>query len=184
MRTRLSGIALAGLIAAFGIAACGGSDDDGKKESPSKGSSGSKSNADEVGCGTKICKPAEGFTGQMCCRAAFESKCGQMIAGTCTDLPPAADKRCPSSSFSIANNMVMVPSCCNTTNNECGLIFNAGIGAPMCTTLTMAKSVGQRFMTMGAGGMMMFNFTGNIPDPVTCDGKPVEAMSGAAGGGS
>jgi hypothetical protein len=126
--------------------------------------------------------------GALCCKSNFDGTCGQMVAGSCTDLPPPPDKRCMSSTFMAGGSPVMVPSCC-TANNECGLIFNAGIGTSMCTSLTQAKMFGARFMTMGAMGMgnMMFNFTGSLPDPVTCDGKPIEAAaagsSGAAGSG-
>jgi hypothetical protein len=184
MTTRLSGIALAGLIAALGVMACGGGDDDtGEKASPTKTSSKSDKKDDgSVGCGPKTCKPEPGFMGQLCCRSNFEGTCGQMVAGTCTDLPPPSDKRCKGTSFNAGGNTVSVPSCC-TTNNECGLVFNAGIGAPMCTSLASAKMFGARFMAMGMMGTMMFNFTGDLPDPVTCDGDPIEtpAATGAAG---
>jgi hypothetical protein len=185
MTTRLSGIALAGLLAALGAMACGG-DDSGEKSSPSKTDT-KKDDTPEgsVGCGPKTCKPDEGFMGQLCCKSNFDGTCGQMVAGTCTDLPPPADKRCESSTFMAGGNTVSVPSCC-TANNECGLIFNAGIGAPMCTSLSQAKMFGARFMAMGMMGTMMFNFTGNLPDPVTCDGDPIEvpATAGAAGSGT
>jgi hypothetical protein len=183
MTTRLSGIALAGLIAALGATACGSSDDgdDGKKESPTK----TKPDKDEgtVPCGGETCTPDDGFAGQLCCRDQFQSTCGQMVAGSCTDLPPKADKRCPSTTFMTGMTPVMVPSCCNEASQQCGLVFNAGIGSPMCTTLTQAKSIGQRFMTMSAMGAMMFNFNGAIPEPITCEGDPVEAPAGAAGSG-
>lgn len=182
MTTRLSGIALAGLIAALGVTACG-SDDSGKKASPSKEDS-KDDDKGSVGCGPKVCNPPEGFMGQLCCKSNFDGVCGQMVAGTCTDLPPAADKRCESSTFMVMGNTVSVPSCC-TANNECGLVFNAGIGAPMCTSLAAAKMFGARFMAMGMMGTMMFNFTGNLPDPVTCDGDPIATpAAGAAGSGS
>jgi hypothetical protein len=33
--------------------------------------------------------------------------------------------------------------------------------------------------------MMMFNFNGALPDPVTCDGQPIEVPdAGAAGSGA
>ena len=183
MRTRLSGIALAGLIAALGVAACGGGDDDsGKKESSSKKSDSDETPPGSKDCGPKVCKPTEGFMGELCCRSHFDGTCGQMVAGSCTDLPPAADKRCKSTMFMVGANPISIPSCCTDTN-ECGLVFTAGIGTPMCTSITTAKMTMQRFMTMGTGGMMMFNFTGNLPDAVTCDGKPIEGSSGAAGGG-
>ena len=181
MTTRLSGIALAGLIAALGVAACGG--DEGEKEEPSKGSAG-KGGSDKgaVECGPKSCKPKEGFTGEMCCQDQFQGTCGQMVAGTCVDLPPDPDKRCKSTTFMAGGNMVMVPSCC-TTDNQCGLLFGAGIGPSMCTSITQARTFGARFMTMGGMGMnMMFDFSGSLPDAVTCDGDPIEAPAAGSGG--
>jgi hypothetical protein len=186
MTTRLSGIALVGLLAALGAMACGG-DDSGEKTSPAKGGDSKnddKKSEGEVGCGPTVCKPYEGFMGQLCCRSNFDGKCGQMVAGTCTDLPPEPDKRCKSTTFMAGGNTVMVPSCCNESNNQCGLVFNAGIGTAMCTTITQAKMFGARFMTMSSMGNMMFNFSGSLPDAVTCDGEPVEATGGAAGSGS
>lgn len=185
MRTRLSGIALAGLIAALGVAtACGG--DDGGKSSAStkdKGGAGKSggATAGQVPCGPTICKPEAGFMGQMCCRSNFEGTCGQMVAGTCTELPPKSDPKCEPTSFSVMGNMVQVPSCC-TTNDECGLVFNAGFGAPMCTSLVQASQFGGRF----GGGNMMFMFTGMLPTPKKCStGEPIEvpAMGGAGSGG-
>jgi hypothetical protein len=166
--------------------ACGGDDTD-KKESPAKTDTKKDDKKDaegSVGCGPKVCTPEKGFMGQLCCRSNFDGVCGQMVAGTCTDLPPPADERCKSTTFMAGSNTVMVPSCCNASNNQCGLVFNAGIGAPMCTTISQAKMFGARFMTMSMMGNMMFNFTGNLPDAVTCDGEPVEATAGAAGSGS
>jgi hypothetical protein len=179
MMRRLGGIALAGLIAALGGIACGSSDSSNpaptKTPNPVEG---------EVPCGPMVCKPKEGFMGALCCKSEFDGKCGQMVAGTCTDLPPESDKRCMSSTFMAAGSPVVVPSCC-TPDNECGLIFNAGIGAPMCTSLIQAKQLGARFMMMGGTGMMMFNFNGALPDPVTCDGQPIEVPdAGAAGSGA
>lgn len=185
MTTRLSWVVLAGLIATLGAVACGG-DDSGEKSSPSKSDTKKDDDdKDSVGCGPKVCKPPSAdFMGQLCCKSNFEGTCGQMVAGTCTDLPPASDKRCKSTTFNAGGSMVQVPSCC-TPNNECGLVFNAGIGAPMCTSVTQAKMFGARFMAMGMMGTMMFDFTGNLPDAVTCDGDPVpEASSGSAGSGS
>jgi hypothetical protein len=181
MTTRLSGIALAGLIAALGATACG-SDDSGKKASPAKG--GEKTNTEgQVPCGPTTCKPKEGFMGQLCCKSNFEGTCGQMVAGSCTDLPPDPDKRCESTTFMAGGSPVMIPSCC-TANNECGLVFNAGIGTAMCTSLVQAKQFGARFMTMSTMGNMMFNFNGMLPDPVTCDGDPIEVPAAAAGSGA
>lgn len=182
MTTRLSGIALAGMLAALSVMACGGDDSDsGKKESPSKSDTKKDDTKGQVGCGPKVCKPEEGFTGQLCCKSNFEGVCGQMVAGTCTDLPPPSDKRCKGTTFMAGGSAVMVPSCC-TSDNQCGLVFNAGIGSPMCTSVTQAKSIGARFMTMGmTGGAMMFSVP-NLPDAVTCDGDPI--MGGAAGSGS
>jgi hypothetical protein len=181
MTTRLSGIALAGLIAALGAMACGG-DDSGETKSPTK-TNNDKDTEGQVPCGPTTCKPKEGFMGQLCCRSNFEGTCGQMVAGSCTDLPPDPDKRCESTTFMAGGSPVMVPSCC-TDNNECGLIFNAGIGSPMCTSVTSARNLGARFMTMGSMGNMMFNFTGSLPEAVTCDGDPIEAPAGAAGSGA
>lgn len=183
MTTRLSGIALAGMLAALSVMACG-SDDSGKKEAPTKSDTKKDdTTAGEKGCGPKICKPTEGFMGELCCKSNFEGICGQMVAGTCTDLPPPADKRCKSTTFMAGGSTVSVPSCCKEDTNECGLVFNAGIGAPMCTTLSQAKQFGARFMAMSSMGAMMFNFTGNLPEPTTCDGDPIEG-GGAAGSGS
>lgn len=183
MTMRLSGIALAGLIAALGVTAgCGG--DDGEAKSPTtKDKKEDKPVPGQKGCGPEICKPPEGFMGEICCKSAFEGTCGQMVAGTCTDLPPPADKRCDSTSFTVMGSPVSVPSCC-TMNDECGLVFNAGFGAGTCTSLVQAS----RFAPMFRGGMnMMFMFTGMIPTPKTCStGKPIEvpaAGMGAAGGG-
>lgn len=181
MTTRLSGIALAGLIAALGIAACGG--DDGEKESPAKGNDDkSASDSKAVDCGPKTCKPKDGFMGEMCCQSPFDGLCGQMVAGTCVDLPPDPHPSCDSTTFMAGGNTVMVPSCC-TNDNQCGLIFNAGIGTAMCTSVTQARQFGARFMAMGQGGMsMMFDFSGSLPDAVTCDGDPIEAPAAGSGG--
>lgn len=183
MTTRLSGIALAGMLAALSVMACGGDDSDsGKKESPSKGDTKKDDDTEgQVGCGPTVCKPSEGFMGQLCCKSNFDGVCGQMVAGTCTDLPPDPDKRCESTTFMAGGNTVMVPSCC-TGSNECGLVFNAGIGSPMCTSITQAKNFGARFMARSNMGNMMFDFTGSLPEAVTCDGEPV--MGGGAAGSS
>ena len=184
MTMRLSGIALAGLIAALGISAAGCGGDDGETKSPTKKDKDDKtsSTAGQVGCGPKVCKPYEGFMGQLCCKSAFEGTCGQMVAGTCTELPPEPDKRCESTSFTVMGNSVQVPSCCTGTD-ECGLVFNAGFGAAMCTSLTQASRFGAQFR---AGMNMMFMFTGDLPAPKTCStGKPIEVPAmGAAGSGS
>ena len=181
MTQRLSGIALAGLLVALGVAGCGG--DDGEKTSPSKKKDETpKIVAGQKGCGPKICKPTEGFMGELCCKSAFDGTCGQMVAGTCTDLPPESDKRCDGTSFMVMGSAVNVPSCC-TASDECGLVFNAGFGSPTCTSLTQAA----RFSPMFRAGMgMMFMFTGSIPEPKTCStGKKIEvAGAGAAGSGS
>jgi hypothetical protein len=180
MTTRLSGIALAGLIAALGAMACGG-DDSGDKASPSKSDDKDDTVKGSKECGPTICKPEKDFMGELCCKSNFDGTCGQMVAGSCTDLPPPSDKRCKPTTFMAGGSPVNVPSCC-TANNECGLVFNAGIGAPMCTSLAQAKMFGARFMAMGMMGTMMFNFTGNLPDPVTCDGDPIETPAAGAAG--
>ncbi|HKP63112.1 MAG TPA: hypothetical protein VJV78_40525 [Polyangiales bacterium] len=180
MTMRLSGIALAGLIAALGVSAAGCGGDDGETKSPTKKEKEDKPTAGQVGCGPKVCKPAEGFMGQLCCKSAFDGTCGQMVAGTCTDLPPEPDKRCESTSFTVMGNAVQVPSCCTGTD-ECGLVFNAGFGAAMCTSLTQASRFGAQFR---AGMNMMFMFTGDLPAPKTCStGKPIEVPTMAAGSG-
>jgi hypothetical protein len=183
MTTRLSGIALAGLIAALGVSVgCGGDDGDTKSSSTKDPKdTKAKSTEGQVGCGPKVCKPAEGFMGTLCCKENFAGTCGQMVAGTCTDLPPESDKRCDPTSFMVMGNAVQVPSCC-TPNDECGLVFNAGFGAATCTSLTQASMFGQSFRP-GMG--MMFMFNGSLPSPKTCStGKAIESAGmGAAGGG-
>ena len=181
MTTRLSGIALAGLIAAFGMAACGG--DDGETKSPSKGDDKTPSRpSGSVECGPELCAPKEGFTGEMCCQSPFDGLCGQMVAGTCVDLPPDSDERCEPTTFMAGGNQVMVPSCC-TDDGQCGLLFSAGIGPSMCTSITQARQFGARFMAMGQSGMtMMFDFSGSLPEAVTCDGEPIEPPAAGSGG--
>jgi hypothetical protein len=170
------------MIAALGVAAaCGG--DDGATKSPSTKDKDDKPTGMQVGCGPKVCKPpSDDFMGTVCCKEAFEGTCGQMVAGTCTDLPPESDKRCDPTSFMVMGNSVQVPSCC-TANDECGLVFNAGFGMASCTSLTQATRFGAQFR---AGMTMMFNFTGDLPSPKTCStGKPIEVPAdGAAGSGS
>lgn len=178
MTTRLSGIALAGLIAALGATACGSSDTK-AKASPTK--EGTKVVEGQVLCGPTVCKPKEGFTGTLCCKSNFEGTCGQMVAGSCTDLAPDADERCESAMIMGGGGPMMVPSCC-TMNNECGLSFFAA----MCTSLTQVRQFGRMgMMPMGTAGMGggMFSLAG-LPEPKTCDGDPIEApAAGAAGSG-
>jgi hypothetical protein len=172
MTTRLMSIAFAMLLATWGVAGCGG--DDGEKDSPTEEEEEGDNEPEGEGCGPKICTAPKGFTGQICCQSPFEGKCGQMVAGTCVDLPPPSDDRCESTTFMAGQNTVMVPSCC-TDSNECGLVFNAGFGSPTCTSVTQARAAGARFMAMAMGMTMMFDFTGALPEPVTCDGDPIEA---------
>jgi hypothetical protein len=181
MTMRLSGIALAGLLVALGVAGCGGDDGETTSSTKKDDKDDDKKPAQMKGCGPKVCTADKDFMGELCCKSQFEGICGQMVAGTCSDLPPPSHPKCDGTAFMVMGTPVTVPSCC-TNNDECGLVFNAGFGSPMCTSLTQAA----RFNPMFSGGMgMQFMFTGMLPSPKKCStGEAIEVPMGAAGSGS
>ncbi len=127
-----------------------------------------------VPCGDTMCAGAVagsmmgGFGpmfAQVCCADETTSTCGTISTSTMQcQAPPPVDNRCPSAFGGIA------APCC-TADNLCGI--SGALQGGGCIDLGTIKMM---FGNFGGGGGA---FT--IPDPMHCDGTPIENMDMDAG---
>lgn len=163
MQRTLLGLMLMVSLAFAG--ACGGDDNDNSGDSTG-GTSATGGTAatggttvEPVMCGDQTCMGVPGFA-EPCCDDV-NSLCGVSVGGECMTAG-VPDDRCPSAGFDM-----IVPPCCQEDTNLCGVSV-----AGNCTDLATAAGF--------AAGLGV-----TLPDPVDCDGNPVEPMTGgmAATGG-
>lgn len=128
-----------------------------------------------IGCGPMICVPPKGFAGELCCRSHFDGVCGQMFAGSCTDLPPDRHANCRDARVASGGNQVDVQGCCTSTN-ECGLWLGPILSG--CTSLTQARLLGGLFRS----GTDRDEYLRSLPEPRTCDGEPISTLAAGSGG--
>lgn len=139
------------------------------------GAEGPSERPRSIGCGPAICMAPKGFAGELCCRSHFDGICGQMFAGSCTDLPPEPHPNCDDARVAAGGTPVEVQGCCTNTN-ECGLVLSPIPST--CTSLTQARLLGSRFRT----GADRDDYLRSLPEPRTCDGEPISGFVAGSGG--
>ena len=125
---------------------------------------------ESIGCGPAICEPPPDFKGALCCLSHFDGICGQMVAGSCVDLPAELDPDCEGATGETDSTSIELRGCC-AANNQCGVIIDP---APGCTSLTEARTIGR--LLRGP------DFVRTLPEPRTCDGVPITTNEAGSGG--